>query len=127
MKKDQKDYLESIGFIENEEKNITGKDENGNYTIRVFECSYLPIVFSFKIYQIDEDDISRLEREKKILIEKEDYEGAAKIRDQIEQIKSGKFIEKENKRKDLKEKIIKLIEDGDYDGSISFLNELKKI
>ena len=110
-------------------KNVeSGDDENGTWTKETFtsdDGSYqITSIYRYNgnITKKDSTEVSELKHELENAIEKQDYETAAKLRDQIKSIESNK-----EKIDELQSELDKSVSNQDFENAIKLRDKIKKL
>lgn len=106
----------------------TGDDENGKWTKETFiseDGSYQMTTIVHHINQKTKgssDETYNLQKDLQQAVEKQDFEKAAKLRDQIKQIEANK-----EKIGEIQSKLNEVVKKQDYESAIKYRDELKKL
>jgi excinuclease UvrABC helicase subunit UvrB len=110
-------------------KNVeSGDDENGTWTKETFtsdDGSYqITSIYRYNgnITKKDSTEVSELKQQLESAVEKQDYETAAKLRDQIKSIESNK-----EKIDELQSQLDDAVSNQDFESAIKLRDKLKKI
>ena len=110
-------------------KNVeSGDDENGTWTKETFtsdDGSYqITSIYRYNgnITKKDSTEVSELKQQLESAVEKQDYETAAKLRDQIKSIESNK-----EKIDELQSQLDEAVSNQDFESAIKLRDKLKKI
>ena len=106
----------------------TGDDENGQWTKETFTSEDGSYQMTTIIQHVNQgskqppNEKSNLQKQLDQAVEKQDFEKAAKLRDQIKQIESNK-----EKIQEVQTKLDESIKKQDFESAIKFRDELKKL
>ena len=106
----------------------TGNDENGQWTKETFTSEDGSYQMTTIIQHVNQgskqtpNEKSSLQKQLDQSVEKQDFEKAAKLRDQIKQIESNK-----EKIQEVQTKLDEVIKKQDFESAIKYRDELKKI
>ena len=106
----------------------TGDDENGQWTKETFVSEDGTYQMTTIVHHLNSktkqspNEKSNLQKELEQAVEKQDFEKAAKLRDQIKQIEANK-----EKIKEIQSKLDESVKNQDYESAIKYRDELKKL
>lgn len=106
----------------------TGNDENGQWTKETFTSEDGSYQMTTVIQYINQNskhtpnEKSSLQKQLDQAVEKQDFEKAAKLRDQIKQIETNK-----EKIQEIQSKLNEVIKKQDFESAIKYRDELKKL
>ena len=106
----------------------TGNDENGQWTKETFTSEDGSYQMTTIIQHVNQgskqtpNEKSSLQKQLDQSVEKQDFEKAAKLRDQIKQIESNK-----EKIQEVQTKLDEVIKKQDFESAIKYRDELKKL